>query len=358
MEITYKNEPQKTLDDWTGGTIIKPFNWRAYNNSQTREKIMFLELLNDLCKLLDEDEYFGTGRKPQSLSHKIFCICLKEYTGTSSRRLISELEMCKRNHFIESLPHFNTVLNYLNNSKVKLSLTYLIQLSALPLVQLEDKFAVDSTGFSERRYLEKWSSIRQKYHLHRQYRKAHCIYGVYSNAVVSCIVTAGTEHDSPRFKELLNNASKNFQIEEVSADLGYSSRENMKYAESLGITPFIPFKKNAKGTSMGAKIWNKMYKYFKNNKEDFLKHYHQRSNSESGFYMIKSRFGEFVKTRTDLSQNNEILAKILCHNICVLIQEIYLSNLEVDFIECAKKYIPMNYPNIEKMNKNSVFDVV
>ena len=55
--------------------------------------------------------------------------------------------------------------------------------------------------------------------------------------------------------------------------------------------------------------------------------------------MIKQRFGDFVKTRTPLSQTNEILAKILCHNICVLIQEIYLSNIEVDFIESAKKYI-------------------
>lgn len=70
MEITQRIQPQKTLDDWTGGTIIKPFNWRAYNNSQTREKIMFLELLNDLCKLLDEDEYFGTGRKPIKFRRK------------------------------------------------------------------------------------------------------------------------------------------------------------------------------------------------------------------------------------------------------------------------------------------------
>jgi hypothetical protein len=55
--------------------------------------------------------------------------------------------------------------------------------------------------------------------------------------------------------------------------------------------------------------------------------------------MIKQRFGDFVMTKNNLSQTNEILARILCHNICVLIQEIYLSNIEIDFINSAKSYI-------------------
>lgn len=123
-----------------------------------------------------------------------------------------------------------------------------------------------------------------------------------------------------------------------SPSCGYSSRKNMKYADQLGITPFIPFKKNAKGTPRGARVWSKMYKYFKHNREEFLKHYHQRSNAESGFFMIKQRFGDFVNTKNDLSQTNEILAKILCHNICVLIQEIFLSNLDFDFILCKEAF--------------------
>ena len=53
--------------------------------------------------------------------------------------------------------------------------------------------------------------------------------------------------------------------------------------------------------------------------------------------MIKQRFGDYINTKIDLSQTNEILAKILCHNICVLIQEIFLSNLEIDFLICADK---------------------
>ena len=163
-----------------------------------------------------------------------------------------------------------------DNSKLRDILRELIELSALPLAQLEKRFALDSTGFSERKYLDKWSLIRQEYSKHRQYRKAHCIYGTFTNVVVSAIITEGNEHDSPQFKELLQRATDNFNVQEISADLAYSSRENLEFANQLGISPFIPFKKNATGKSLGAPIWHKMYKYFKDNPEEFKRHYHLR----------------------------------------------------------------------------------
>lgn len=341
MEIRERiPEPQRRLDEW--GIEVKPFDWRTYNNSQTREKIIFLRLLDDLCNLVDDDKYTMCGRKPQSLSHQIFCVCLKVYLNTSSRRLISDLELCRRRGHINIVPHFNSVCNYFNNKSVKRTLNYLIGLSALPLAQLEDKFAMDATGFSERKYMEKWSDIRQKYYLHRKYRKAHCIYGTYSNIVASAIVTEGTAADSPKFKQLLSDAAANFDVKEIMADMAYSSRENLKHADKLGITPYIPFKKNAVAKSRGATVWNRVYKYFKNNREEFMKHYHQRSNAESGFFMIKQRFGGHVNTKNDVAQTSEILAKILCHNICVLVQELFLSDLDIDFYSCADKYHAQN----------------
>ena len=57
MEVYDKEpEPQKRLDDWID-IEVKKFDWRAYNNSQMREKIMFLSLLDDLCNLIDEDKF-------------------------------------------------------------------------------------------------------------------------------------------------------------------------------------------------------------------------------------------------------------------------------------------------------------
>ena len=35
--------------------------------------------------------------------------------------------------------------------------------------------------------------------------------------------------------------------------------------------------------------------------------------------MIKRKFGSSVRGKSDVAQVNEVLAKVLCHNICVLI---------------------------------------
>ena len=39
--------------------------------------------------------------------------------------------------------------------------------------------------------------------------------------------------------------------------------------------------------------------------------------------MVKMKFGDNVKSKDKTAQMNEVLLKLLCHNICVLIQEMH-----------------------------------
>ena len=55
--------------------------------------------------------------------------------------------------------------------------------------------------------------------------------------------------------------------------------------------------------------------------------------------MIKRKFGNNVKCKKEISQDNEILAKILAHNICVLVQEIFLNQIDVNFNYHKKHYV-------------------
>jgi hypothetical protein len=41
---------------------------------------------------------------------------------------------------------------------------------------------------------------------------------------------------------------------------------------------------------------------------------------ESTFSMIKAKFGDSVRSKTDAAMVNEALCKVLCHNVVVLIQ--------------------------------------
>ena len=58
-------------------------------------------------------------------------------------------------------------------------------------------------------------------------------------------------------------------------------------------------------------------------KDEFLAHYHRRSNVESTVMMIKSKFGDAVRSKSDVAAKNEVLCKFLCHNICCLISAMY-----------------------------------
>jgi len=60
--------------------------------------------------------------------------------------------------------------------------------------------------------------------------------------------------------------------------------------------------------------------------------HHKRSNVETVFYMIKTKFRYNVRSKDETAQFNEVLLKLLCHNICVLIQETHELGIHSDFI--------------------------
>jgi len=75
-----------------------------------------------------------------------------------------------------------------------------------------------------------------------------------------------------------------------------------------------------------------MYHYFEFKNEELLEHYHKRSNAETTFHMIKSKFGDSVRNKMEVAQVNEVLLKVLCHNICMVIHEMFELGIEPDFL--------------------------
>src|SRR5207302_11306544 len=125
--------------------------------------------------------------------------------------------------------------------------------------------------------------------------------------------------DSPQFGHMLKTTLESgFAVKEVPADKAYLSVENVEAVAAAGGEAFIAPKSNTTGGAGG--LFEKMFHYYQFRREDFLKHYHQRSNAESTFSMVKAKFRDHVRSRTDTAMKNEVLCKLLCHNLCVLIQ--------------------------------------
>ena len=298
-----------------------PQNWPAYNEAQTNEKRQFQTLLHDLCRTIPTPPQVGRGQRRLAMSDAIFCAIFKVYSTMSARRFTSDLCDAQAKGYIDRVPHFNSVLNYLEDPALFPILTGMIQRASLPLKAIESNFAVDSTGFTTCRFV-RWYDVKyNRFTSKQQWVKAHLMCGVRTNVVTAIEIHERDTNDCPILPSLVDTTAKNFTLDQVSADKGYSSRDNHNAIAKHNAVPFIAFKENTTGEVGG--LFEKMWHYFSFNREHFLARYHQRSNVESTVMMIKTKFGDAVRSKSDQAQRNEVLAKVLCHNICCLIQAHY-----------------------------------
>jgi transposase len=326
VEFTIKREvnPDGTVTDTKSVTFTQKTtytqNWPAYNLAQTTEKHRFQELLFDLCERLAQPPRVPgrVGRNPVLFSDALFAIGCKIYGTLSSRRSMCDLADAHDDGYLSRRIHYNSVNAYLENPEVTPILKAMIARSALPLRAVDRDFAIDSTGFTSSKFVRwfdhKYGVTRQKH----TWVKAHFATGVKSNVVTAVRILDRDAADSPQFPDLTKDTAKGgFTIDEMSADKAYASLENFEAVADCGGTGFIAFKSNHTGAVGG--LFEKMYHYYQFRQEEYMAHYHKRSNAESTVSMVKRKFGDHVRSRSDTAMVNEVLAKFLCHNLCVVI---------------------------------------
>jgi transposase len=205
----------------------------------------------------------------------------------------------------------------------------LIVKSSLPLKSVELDFAVDSSGFSTSKLINWYDSRYQgRGPEEHDWIKVHLMVGVKTNIVTAVEIGGRHTHDGAMLPHLLNTTAQNFQMAEVSADKGYSSKKNLALIAYKGAMPYVPFKKDVLLKDEGT-LWDKMFHYYSFRREEFEAHYHKRSNVESTFSMLKAKFGGHVRSKTTTAQVNEVLCKVLAHNLCCLIQSMHELGVEV-----------------------------
>jgi transposase len=80
-------------------------------------------------------------------------------------------------------------------------------------------------------------------------------------------------------------------------------------------------------------LWQRIYHFYQFKRDEFLAHYHKRSNVETTLSMIKAKFGERLRSKTETAQINEALCKVLAHNLCCVMLSIYELGIEATFGE-------------------------
>jgi transposase len=324
-----KDTPQGTVTEKVHLTYSQA--WNAYNEAQKAEVNLFDDLLKDLVKVISEPEQ-TKGRPRLSLQETMFCAIQKVYSQLSSRRAYGLFQNATERGQIEHAPDFNVPSKLFKNPEMTPVLHELVTLSALPVAGIEEDFSVDSTGFRTTTFS---AYIGAKYGRGKEHQwvKAHLCAGVKTNIVAAVAITDANGGDSPQFGPLIKKTANGFTINEVTADMAYSSRNNLDTVKSVGGTAYIPYKKNATGKSKGSALWSKMFHYFKLNRDEFMEHYHKRSNIEATNAAIKRKFGETLKSKNPVAQVNELLAKIIAYNLTVVIHEMYENGIHPEFLQ-------------------------
>lgn len=305
-----------------------PQDWPAYNAAQTTEKVWFMTLVHDLCQGIEEPDY-TFGRPRLRLADIVFSAAFKIYSTVSARRFMTDLREAHTKGYLKKVPHYNSIFNYLEMPVLTPLLQTLIIESSLPLKAVEVDFAGDSSGFTTSRFVRwfdhKYGVVRQQH----DWVKVHLMCGVKTNIVTAIEIRDRDASDTKLLPLLVKTTAEHFTMEEVSADKGYSSVKNIETVAGYGAVPYIAFKSIHSGAAGG--LWAKMFHFFQFRRDEFLTHYHKRSNVESTFSMIKAKFGDHVRSKTDVAMVNEVLCKVLCHNICCLIQSMYELGIEPTF---------------------------
>ena len=330
----------KEMDGWGNVKITQtkrityPQDWANYDKAQTQQKELFMKLLFGLCNSMPEEpKQVHSGRPALNMKDMVFASALKIFTTFSLRRFNSDMKTAMDLGYIERMPHFALVSVYMNKPELTQILNDLITMSALPLKSIESSFGVDASGFSPSKF-SRWFSHKWGKETDRKiWYKLSVVNGNATHTITACEITTAYVNDTMMLPQLVSETSKKFNVQEIVADKGYLSDANLVHLDRLGITGYIPFKANSKRDAQKrSDIWKNAYNYFTYHQSAFMRHYNQRSNTETCFHMIKSKFGDSVRSKNEIACVNEILLKVLCHNICVLISEMFELGIEPKFL--------------------------
>jgi transposase len=327
-EIRRRKEPAEL-------TYRKQYSQHStYTRGQTEEMRLVDTLLRELVSTVpDFPRAPGLpGPAPTPLHEELYAAILKVYSGLSGRRACGVYRNVADRGLLTRAPSYAVASNLLTRAEITPILNGLLHLSATPLAGLEEggTVAPDSTGVQTTSF-GGWREEKHREQRKKMWIKVHAIVGTKTHVIVRAIVSDKNTGDAPEFGPLLRGAVEwGFHPSRVVADKGYMSAENYALAAGMGIEPVIPFRAGTVSNEVNRirgvtkpEAWTKAYHLFQANRGEFNRRYHARSNVESVFSALKRKFGENIRSRTSVSQVNEVLAKLICYNLTVVVHEMF-----------------------------------
>jgi hypothetical protein len=316
--------------------VYPPRNWPVVNASLVDMPRIMPALISDLVTLIPMREGPRSRGRPQvETRDAVHGMLIKVFEERTARETVEAMERQKGKGLWgdRNLVHYNTLLREMQrDDTVTPVLQQLVGASAMPLRAIERNFAIDSTCFATSRTAPwnevKWGPVEKSSKAH--WLKVHGCVGTKWHAFTAVQVTENTVGDSPMLPVLVQRTIEaGFIPRKVTADAAYLSAVNINAIESVGADAYIDFKENTTGSSSPV-LGRLFYKYMAD-REAYMREYHNRSNVESAFGAMKNRFGHYLRAKRPLSQYNELLCKVVCHNLAMIVLATHELGIEANF---------------------------
>jgi hypothetical protein len=139
--------------------------------------------------------------------------------------------------------------------------------------------------------------------------------------ILAAKVRIGNGSDAPDFADLLTRCCNRANVQTAVADSGYDSENNHRIArEELGVRSIIPPGIGRPTSKLPQGRWRRHMARRFAGKAD-RKTYGQRAQSETVHSMIKRNCGSALRSRTPERRKQEMLLRVITHNIMLLCGE-------------------------------------
>jgi hypothetical protein len=259
------------------------------------------------------------------------CLIVKEFQGKDYRgiqTMLAEWSDLRQALGLTKVPHFTTLCAAAKRLLTKpLADRMLAAVLALcrkgKLLRRRSKLAaIDSTGLETRHVSDYYTRRcgRHKAHRKRRYPKLSAVCDTANHLILGVVIDRGPKPDAVEDEQTLCAALRQQRFHTLLGDAGYESeRFHDVCRRDLGVRSIIPTTERGRPRKDGKpRPTNGYYRRLMQRRFP-QKLYGQRWQIETVFSMLKRNLGVALRARCSQSQSREIRARILTHNIMILL---------------------------------------
>lgn len=293
----------------------KPRDWSAYNKARVRDLSHTLKMIREYVDAVPVEslpEKKGPGKNPEYTAHeKAKAVLLTEAMLADERTGEDLVNLFKEKLGISESMSARTIGRAYYDDRVIFILEQIFKKTNKPIQGKEHSFSGDSSGLKKTNKVnyanDKEDEKKKKDFAMLSYMVSNT-FNVYTSFDLHY---SGSINDAPTLKPLVNQTRElHPKVNAMQFDAGFLSRENVQYLADNDIEPFIFPKRNVTLKPKGCPAWRNMIWDCVTDTQNWLRGYHERSNSETNNSIHEYRFPKPLNCKQAKGQYTETISRL------------------------------------------------